>query len=149
MTAAYPLYAATTVVVSLVAGLLVDRVGPDRLLPIVLVPLGIGTALIGPFEGIWSWWAALALAGVSTGFAHGLWGVLWPELFGTRHLGAIKAVAYAFMVVGSAIGPGITGFVIDFGVPYTGQTFAMFLATIAISVLHIWVMTRLPRRSRT
>ena len=146
MTSAYPVYAALTVGVSLIAGWMVDRFGPDRLLPIVLLPLGIGTAFIGPFEGIWSWWVALALAGVSTGFAHGLWGVLWPELFGTRHLGAIKALAYAFMVVGSAIGPGVTGLVIDLGVPYTGQNMAMFAATIAISALHFWVMVRLPPR---
>lgn len=146
MTTAYPAYAAVTVVVSLIAGTLVDRVGPDRLLPVVLLPLGIGTAMIGPFVGIWSWWMALALAGMSTGFAHVVQGALWAELYGTRNLGSIKAVASAFMVVGSAIGPGVTGLIIDLGVPYPDQTAAMLIVTILISSLHVWVLMRLPPR---
>lgn len=146
MTAAYPAYAAMTVVVSLISGALVDRVGPDRLLPLVLLPLGAGTAMIGPFEGLWSWWLALGLAGISTGMSHALRGALWAELYGTRNLGAIKAVANAFMVVGSAIGPGVTGLVIDLGIPFTGQTLAMLAASILLSGLHLWVLIRLPPR---
>lgn len=147
MTAAYPLYAIVTVCVSLMAGWLVDHFGPDRLLPVVLLPLGLGTVLIGPFGGVWAWWAALALAGVTTGMGHGLWGALWPELYGTRHLGAIKALATAFMVVGSAIGPGVTGLVIDLGISFPGQTTAMLIATVAISGVHLRVLARLPTRS--
>ena len=146
MTAAYPVYAVVTIAVSLVAGWMVDRFGPDKLLPVVLLPLGCGTAMIGPFTGLWSWWVALGLAGVSTGIAHSLWGALWPELFGTRHLGAIKSIAYAFMVVGSAIGPGMTGAVIDLGIPFPDQTAALLVATVAISGLHLWVAGRLPPR---
>lgn len=147
MTAAYPSYAACTVVVSLFAGWLVDRVGPDRLLPVFLLPLGAGILLIGPFAGIWSWFVALGLAGVTTGIAHALWGTFWAEIYGTRHIGAVKAVAQAFMVVGSAIGPGITGWAIDGGVPFTGQVGWMTAAVVAISVLHVWVVTRLPARA--
>ncbi|MGC6527339.1 MAG: hypothetical protein ACON45_04615, partial [Paracoccaceae bacterium] len=33
-----------------------------------------------------------------------------------QHLGAIKALAAAVMVLGSAIGPGVTGYFIDTGV---------------------------------
>lgn len=147
MTTAYPAYAATTIVVSLIAGSMSDRVGPDRLLPIFLLPMGIGIAFVGPFEGIWSWWVALGLTGISTGIAHAMWGALLPELYGTRHLGAVKAIASAFMVVGSAIGPGITGMVIDLGVDFTGQTMAMALATVLLSALHFIVVSRLPARA--
>ena len=144
MTTAYPVYAATTIVVSLIAGSLADRLGPDRLLPIFLLPMGAGIAFVGPFEGIWSWWIALGLTGITTGIAHAMWGALLPELYGTRHLGAVKAIASAFMVVGSAIGPGITGLVIDLGVDFTGQTLAMAFATVLISALHFAVVSRLP-----
>ncbi|MEM9059596.1 MAG: MFS transporter [Pseudomonadota bacterium] len=146
MTVAYPVYAATTVVVSLISGTISDRVGPDRLLLVFLLPMGAGIVFVGPFDGIWSWWVALGLTGVTTGIAHALWGVLLPELYGTRNLGAIKAVASAFMVVGSAIGPGITGFVIDLGIDFSGQTMAMAIATVAISILHAWILTHLPSR---
>lgn len=149
MTVAYPVYAATTIVVSLIAGTLSDRVGPDRLLVVFLLPMGAGILFVGPFEGIWSWWVALGLTGVTTGIAHALWGALLPELYGTRNLGAIKAVASAFMVVGSAIGPGITGLVIDLGVDFAGQTLAMALSTIVISALHVWILWSLPPRPDT
>ncbi|MEM1297769.1 MAG: MFS transporter [Pseudomonadota bacterium] len=147
MTALYPAYAVVTVVVSLIAGVLVDRVGPDRLLPVFLLPLGAGVLLIGPFEGIWSWGAALALAGATTGIAHALWGTFWAEIYGTRHIGAVKAVAQAFMVVGSAIGPGITGWAIDQGVQFTGQVLWMTVAVVLISAVHVFVVARLPVRA--
>jgi len=146
MTAAYPAYAAMTIVVSLVAGWFADRFGPDRLLPVFLLPLGAGVAMIGPFEGIWSWWLALTLAGVTTGIAHALWGAFWAELYGTRHIGAIKSVATAAMVVGSAIGPGVTGWVIDLGTPFTGQAPWMAGALVVLSALHLGIVARLPAR---
>ena len=146
MTAAYPAYAVVTIVISLIAGVLVDKMGPDRLLPIFLLPLSIGILLIGPFEGIWSWVAALSLAGATTGIAHALWGTYWAEVYGTRHIGAVKAVAQSFMVVGSAIGPGLTGWAIDFGVPFTGQVGWMAASLVLISALHVVVVARLPGR---
>ena len=51
------------------------------------------------------------------------------------------------MVIGSAIGPGITGLFIDLGVDFPDQALWMTVATVLISVLHIWVMLRLPRRN--
>lgn len=147
MTTAYPVYAATTIVVSLMAGALADRIGPDRLLPVFLLPMGLGILFVGPFEGIWSWWVALALTGVTTGIAHALWGALLPEIYGTKHLGSIKAIASAFMVVGSAIGPGVTGVAIDLGVDFSGQTVAMAFSTVVFSALNLWVLLRLPPRA--
>ena len=146
MTSAYPFFAVVTIVVALIAGGLVDRFGPDRLLPFYLVPLGIGIAFVGPFEGIWSWWLGLALTGMSSGITHAMWGALWAEIYGTRNLGSIKATASGFMVVGSAIGPGLTGLVIDLGVPFSGQTVWMLTATLAISTGHLLIVARLPGR---
>lgn len=145
MTEAYPIFAIVTVFVSLIAGWFSDRFGPDRLLPLYLMPMGIGVALIGPFGEIWSWWAALALSGVTAGITHALWGALWPDLYGTRNLGAIKAVASAFMVVGSAVGPGITGLAIDLGVPFSGQSAWMAAAAFILSALHLAVLLRIRR----
>lgn len=146
MTSAYPFFAVVTIVVALVAGGLVDRFGPDRLLPFYLLPLGVGVACVGPFEGIWSWWLGLALTGMSSGITHAMWGALWAEIYGTRNLGSIKATASGFMVVGSAIGPGITGWVIDSGVAFSGQTIWMLVAVLMISAAHLVIVARLPVR---
>jgi len=40
----------------------------------------------------------------------------WAEYYGTQFLGTIKALGTAIMVLGSAIGPGLTGILIDWGV---------------------------------
>ena len=45
----------------------------------------------------------------------------WAEFYGTENLGALTALATALMVLGSAIGPGITGILIDAGVPLDTQ----------------------------
>ncbi|MEM7744688.1 MAG: MFS transporter [Pseudomonadota bacterium] len=147
MTAAYPVYAGTTIGVSLLAGWAVDRWGPDRLLPWFLLPLGMGVAFIGPFAGLWSWFLALGLSGITTGIAHAMWGAYWAEIYGTRHIGGIKAIASSAMVMGSAIGPGITGFVIDLGVGFAGQAPWMAASVVAISLLNAWVVARLPART--
>ena len=115
-------------------------------MPFYLLPVGLGMLLIGPFVSIWAWWGALAMTGISTGISHALWGALLPELYGTRHLGAIKATGSAFMVIGSAIGPGVTGLVIDMGVAFPSQTVAMMLATVLLSGMHFWIVLRLPPR---
>ena len=49
----------------------------------------------------------------------------WPEFFGTKHLGSIKAAAAAAMVLGSAIGPTITGILLDFNLSLEIQYFAI------------------------
>jgi len=45
----------------------------------------------------------------------------WAEFYGTRHLGSIKAMTTAVMVLGSAIGPGLTGVLIDYGIAFDNQ----------------------------
>lgn len=54
-------------------------------------------------------------------------GAMWPELYGTAHLGAIRSVVVATMVFASAAGPGLTGYLIDAGVDYDLQLAAMGL----------------------
>lgn len=146
MTGAYPFYAGTTVVVALIAGWLVDRFGPDRMLPLFLLPLGAGVAMVGPFAGLWSWFVALSLCGVTTGIAHAMWGAYWAEIYGTRNIGAVKAMATAAMVVGSAVGPGVTGLLIDLGVDFGVQTLWMAVSVVVICGLNALVAGRLPPR---
>ena len=54
--------------------------------------------------------------GLTTGFNTTIPAAFWAEFYGTAHIGSIKAMATAVMVLGSAIGPGITGVLIDLGI---------------------------------
>ena len=123
--AALPLYAATTVASSFAAGWAVDRIGAKRLLPLYQAPLGLGCVVLALGSGAWAMPAGLALCGVTQGGATALMGSLWPELYGTRAIGAIRATAMAALVFSTALGPGVSGALIDAGVGVGAQLLAM------------------------
>lgn len=143
MALAYTVYAGATISAALIAGWLVDRFGAATLLPVYLLPLGAGTWLIGPSVGVEGWFLALLLVGTTTGIANAMWGGFWAECYGTRHLGAIKSLATAAMVLGSAIGPFVTGWAIDWGAPFPDQCLWMGLWCLLISMIFYSVLRRL------
>ena len=115
----------TTVACALLAGRLIDRIGARRLLPLFLLPLGLACALLGASGSPVTMPLFMALLGISYGISSSVFGAIWPELYGTRHLGAVRSVVFAGMVFSSALGPGLTGWLIDRGVGFESQLFAM------------------------
>jgi sugar phosphate permease len=136
------LMASMTFVFALISGQLVDRFSGVALLPFYLLPLALACLLLGSVEAQWSAFGFMALFGLSNGFSLTLYGSIWPEIYGLKHLGAIRAVLVAIMVFASAMGPGIAGFLIDRGVSYPAQIIAMGVYCVVISV----VIRHVPRR---
>jgi len=145
MAPGYPAYAFSTIAMSFTAGWAVDRFGPPRLLPVALVPMALGIALLGPADTPLGWMGALALLGLTQGMVGAMWGTLLPHVYGTAHLGSVRALATALMVLSTAIGPGITGLFIDWGVPFPDQGPTMGLWCLCLSLFLIPVMRRIPR----
>ncbi len=143
MALGYPAYAFCAVASTLLCGWLVDRFGPVHLLPVFLLPMGVGIALIGLSDDVLSWHLMMALMGVTQGGTAAVSGTLWPYLYGTRHLGAVKALAAAAMVFATALGPGITGLAIDLGAQFPEQTVALALWCAAASVSFVVIRTRI------
>ena len=143
MTPGYSFYAGLAVAFGFMSGWACDRFGPHRLLPVMLVPMGLGIALVGPAASVWGWYAALALIGMSQGISNALSGVLFPHVYGTRHLGSIRSMATTIMVFSTAIGPGITGLLIDRGINFPDQALVMGLWCFALSIGCLWVTRRL------
>ena len=69
--------------------------------------------------------AGLLVLALTTGANATLPNAFWAEFFGTAHIGAIKSMAAAAMVLGSAVGPGLTGLLIDLGVAIERQFLAI------------------------
>jgi MFS family permease len=113
VTGSYWLYALASVVTSIAAGPLVDRLSAVRMVPVLLVPLAIG--LIALAYGESRLWVLpyMFLMGITTGLYFTGLGALWAELYGTRHLGAIKALVGAFGILASALGPALVGILLD------------------------------------
>jgi MFS family permease len=125
------------------AGWVADRYGAARLLPVALVPMGSGIALIWWSTGIPGWVVALGLLGLTGGTSGTLWGAILPGLFGTRHLGSVRALVATAGIVSSAIGPAVTGILIDGGIAFPRQALFMALWCAALSVTMIPIARRL------
>lgn len=121
----FVLMSAMTVCFALISGALIDRFSAIRLLPSFLLPLSGSCLVLASTDSPYGAYAFMALMGMSYGFSSTLFGSLWPEMYGTRHLGSIRSVIVAFLVFSTAMGPGITGWLIDRGVSYPGQIAAM------------------------
>jgi len=133
--AAFPVMALTTVAFSLVSGHLIDRFGAVRLLPFFLIPLCLASLTVGLLTPLWGIYAFMFLVGLSYGFTATLIGALWPEVYGVRNLGSVRAIAVAASVAATAIGPGLTGYLIDRGTSLPTQMIYLSAWCAAASVV--------------
>ncbi|MDC6167061.1 MFS transporter [Paucibacter sp. XJ19-41] len=145
---AFALMAAMTVLCSLLAGRRVDRSSATALLPVYLLPMGLGCLLLGGAEGGWVVWVFMALFGLSNGCSLALFGTLWPEIYGLAHLGAVRAMIVAVLVFVSAVGPGSAGLLIDLGLSYPALLLALGGYCLAVSLTMRAAVRRLRQRSQ-
>lgn len=115
------LLAGTTVIIALITGALVDRFGAVPLLPVFLVPLAASCFALAGGGSFLMLTVVMLLLGVSYGIASTLFGSLWPEVYGVLHLGAVRSVTVSAAVLASAVGPGLTGTLIDTGMDLPQQ----------------------------
>ncbi len=111
----FAIYALITVSSSLLVGKLIDIFGSKKLIIIHLIPLGLGLFILSIFSSPITALVYLGLAGITVGMANSLLSSLWAEIYGTKHIGAIKSLVTASMVFASALSPFMFGFAIDNG----------------------------------
>ncbi|MFC6487735.1 MFS transporter [Nitratireductor sp. GCM10026969] len=139
--------AVMTVSFALISGQLIDRFSAVALLPVFLLPLAAACLTLAAFDAQWISFIFMGMLGISYGFSSTLFGAIWPEIYGTRHLGAVRALTVAIMVFATAMGPGLTGYLIDLGVSYPLQIAAMGFYCLAASALMLFVSRRLAARA--
>ncbi len=116
ITGNYWVYALGTVLASLAAGPLIDRITAARVLPGFLAPMALGLLILWGFErAVWAL-PYLFLLGLTSGIAFTALTALWAEIYGIRHLGAIRSLVASLSVLSSALGPLVMGALIDAGV---------------------------------
>ena len=138
--ALFPLHVGAVIVTTIATGWFIDHFGTNRLMPYYLLPFIAGFLVIGWANSLFFAAIGMMLIGIAGGIGNTLVGAFWAEHCGTRFLGSIKAVAAAVMVFGSAIGPGVSGWLIDRGIDFPDQTvgiaayfvFASALTSIAV-----------------
>ncbi|MFC4346787.1 MFS transporter [Kordiimonas lipolytica] len=131
----YWLYALGAGVTPLLGGALVDHFGGRRLLPWYppVMALGLyvglistGSAGIGLF---------LALMGLVLGAAGPVNNAMWAEIYGTRYLGEIKALATSLLVLSTALAPYLIGLFLDSGVAFETLLVAGIIHSLVSSLL--------------
>ncbi len=127
LVALFPLLTLLGVGATLVSGWAVDRFGTARLAPIYQLPMVAAFVVLYFAQTLFGAALAMVFMSLTVGANSTVPGAFWAEFFGTRHLGSIKAMATAVMVLGSAIGPGLTGFLIDFGIIFEDQMIGIAL----------------------
>jgi MFS family permease len=133
--ALFPLFTGTAVVSSIGFGVLIDRYGSARLIQFILLPMAISFWIFCYAETLGHAAIAFMFLGVMAGGTQPTSTAFWSEAFGTKYIGSIKAFAAAMMVMASAVGPMISGYLIDQGVPFHEQMFWIAGAVILVSVI--------------
>jgi MFS family permease len=141
--------AITTIGCALLAGAAIDRLGVRKILPFFLLPLTAACFALAYAEQPWSLFVVMLLLGVSYGISSTLFGTLWPEIYGSVHLGAIRAVTVSVGVVATAAGPGLTGTFIDRGVALPTQMIFLGIYCLFASAVMAVVSVKLKKRIRT
>lgn len=138
--ALFPLFTLTSVISTFASGWALDRLGTNRLMPFYLLPYCAAFMILAFAQTLTIAAVGMMVLGVSVGAGSTLPGAFWAEHFGTRNLGAIKALATAVMVFGSAIGPGISGLLIDLGIAFPDQMIGIsvyFLLAAGLALLGV------------
>lgn len=133
--------AATMVATALLSGPLIDRVGAARLLPVYLMPAVLSLATLAAGDAPLVVPVFMVLQGISAGLSRVVLGALWAERYGVLHLGAIRALVAASMVIASGASPATFGWLIDLGITFDAIIW-MCVAYLVVSIALIYVAER-------
>lgn len=110
------MYALVSVATKFITGFWVDRFGAIRLVPFISLPMSLGLLILSVTSDLFWGGVFLALTGITVGFQSTVSAPFWVDMYGSRHLGAIKSLGAALMVFSTAVSPVLFGWLIDRGV---------------------------------
>ena len=134
-----------SVAVTVYSGMLIDRFSSRRVLPFFLLPLGLALVVINLSDHVFLVWPFLLLQGITTGIYFPGLSALWAELYGARHLGAIKSLTNAVMVFSSALGPALVGTLLEWRVSFVAITLILAGFCAGATLMLVYAL-RMPSR---
>ena len=134
----FPIYTGIAIASMFASGVALDRLGTPRLMPWYQVPMVLAFLVFAAADGLWVAGIGLVFLALTTGANATLPNAFWAEFYGTAHIGSIKAMAAAVMVLGSALGPGLTGVLIDAGIGLEAQYVGVAAYFVFASVM-MWI----------
>ena len=141
----FPIYTGIAICMMILSGILLDKFGTAKLIPYFQLPMIIAFILFAFGETLYSALLGFIFLGITSGANTTLPNAFWAEFFGTKHLGSIKAAAAAAMVLGSAIGPALTGILLDFDISLNLQYVGISTFFIISSLLMLVGISRVKK----
>jgi MFS family permease len=111
----FSVYAVVSVITKIVSGLLIDRYGAIRMVPLLSLPMGVGLLVLAYSTSLVGGAIFLVLTGITVGYQSTTTAPFWSEMYGNQHLGSIKSLGTAAMVFCTALSPLVIGWQIDLG----------------------------------
>lgn len=130
-------FAIARVICSLLVGPAIDRWSARQVFPLIGLPMALGIGLLIAMDSTWTALIYLSFMGGSMGLASGTGSALWAELYGVRHLGAIKSLGSSMAIFGTALSPALFGWILGAGIGFEWiliGTIALTFLTAAISL---------------
>ena len=146
LVALFPIYTTAGVAAMLASGWAVDRFGSSRLMGLYPLAGGLFFLALSQVQSLQVAAPVMLLLGLSWGAQATVPAAFWAEFYGTRAIGAIRAVAGSIMVLGSAIGPILTGWLIDRGVFFPDQMIGIAVYIALACGLSEWAVARARKR---
>jgi len=145
------LFGATRLLANLFSGPLIDAFGATRVFSFMLIPQLLAVLVLALSNHPMAMIAFFLLSGVSASLNGLASTATWAELYGPRHLGAIRSMISTFMVFSTAVAPILLGWALS----RPGQEAATMLTAAAVigllTALAFWQTRRLrlihPQRS--
>lgn len=138
----FPLYTAVGIGSMVLSGWALDRLGTARLTPFYQLPMVAAFLIFGLTHSPLGLVVGFVFLGMTSGANATLPNAFWAEFYGTAHIGSIKSMATAVMVLGSAIGPGLTGLLIDLGIGIETQFVGIAMYFVGTTLLMLWGIRR-------
>jgi predicted MFS family arabinose efflux permease len=146
LVAMFPVYTAVSIGAMILSGILLDKLDTARLIPYFQLPMIVAFLIFAYGQSLVAALVGFIFLGLSAGANATLPNAFWAEFYGTKHLGSIKAAAAAVMVLGSAIGPAVTGVLLDYNLALDAQYVAVSVF-FGFSSVMMWVGVRRVRAS--
>jgi MFS family permease len=139
-------YAMMSLLGYMLAGPTVDRFGSIRTawLPFCSFIPSLLVLALGKSDA--SFWLAFGLMGLAQGLLSTIANAVWPEAYGTRHIGAIRALASGMAIFSTAAAPMVFGAAMDWGISIETIFLACQLWAVtaaAVSLTLPWLRPRL------
>jgi MFS family permease len=135
-------YAAASLAMTFLTGALVDRFGAIALSRFYLLGIAAGGVALATLDGLFAAPVVFACLGMTAGANNTVMPAILAELFGTQHLGRVRALAGSLSVVASATTPGTAGFLFDRGVTQGALGLGFAAYVVAVSVLNASLLKR-------